>query len=143
MMRILSFLVVIFFCNTALAQRQGIKGQLYWVNGNQMPGPEKTHIPRHGVAREIYVYELTSLPYVEMKDGFYKKVHTRFVKSGFSKPDGSFKIKLPPGRYSVFVKENKGLFANIFDSENNISPVTVESRKYSWITITIDYQAVY
>lgn len=142
-MRLLFFLFIIFFSITAHAQRQGIKGQLYWVYGNQMPGPEKNHIPRQGIAREIYVYELTSLPYVEMQDGFYKKVHNRFVKSVFSKPDGSFKVKLPPGRYSVFVKENKGLFANIFDSENNISPVTVERRKYSWITITIDYQAVY
>lgn len=140
----LYLVVLLLGVSTALqAQRQGIKGQLYWVYGNQMPGPEKRHIPRQGVAREIYIYELTSLPYVEMEDGFYKKVHNRFVKSVFSKPDGSFKVKLPPGHYSVFVKEDKGLFANIFDSENNISPVTVEPKKYSWITITIDYQAVY
>ena len=144
MRRELFFVVVFFLCSPCVqAQRQGIKGQLYWVHGNQMPGPEKKHIPRQGVAREIYIYEVTSLPYVEIQDGFYKKVHSRFIKSLFSKPDGSFKAKLPPGHYSVFVMENKGLYANIFDAENNISPVTVEPKKYSWITITINYEATY
>jgi len=137
---ILVLLVIPYFSQ---AQRQGIKGQLYWVHGNQMPGPEKRHIPRQGVAREIFIYEVTSAPFAEMENGFYKKIHSRFIKSTFSKPDGSFKVKLPPGDYSVFVKENKGLYANVFDSENHISPVTVKPRKFSWITITIDYEASY
>ena len=127
----------------SIAQRQGVKGQLFLVTGNQMPGPDKVHIPRKGTVREIYVYELTNIAEADKEEGFYKKVHTKFVKSMFSKTDGTFKIKLPPGNYSLFVKENKGLYANIFDSENNISPIIVKSRKYTWMTVTIDYEATY
>lgn len=123
-------------------QGQGVKGQLYWVTGNQMPGPEREQIPRQGIAREIYVFELTNRSDVEEEDGFYK-VHTRLVKRVFSKPNGTFTIRLEPGRYSVFVKENKGLWANLLDSENNISPVTVTRGSYVWITISIDYSAAY
>lgn len=124
------------------AQRQGVKGQLYWVTGNQMPGPDRDQVPRQGIAREIYVFELTNRSDVEEEDGFYK-VHTRLVKRVFSKPNGTFTIRLEPGRYSVFVKENKGLWANLLDSENNISPVTVTRGKYVWITISIDYSAAF
>lgn len=123
-------------------QGQGVKGQLYWVTGNQMPGPEREQIPRQGIAREIYVFELTNRSDVEEEDGFYK-VHTRLVKRVFSKPNGTFTIRLEPGRYSVFVKENKGLWANLLDSENIISPVTVTRGSYVWITISIDYSAAY
>ena len=92
----------------SIAQRQGVKGQLFLVTGNQMPGPDKVHIPRKGTVREIYVYELTNIAEADKEEGFYKKVHTKFVKSMFSKTDGTFKIKLPPGNYSLFVKENIG-----------------------------------
>ena len=126
-----------------IAQQQGVKGQLYLVTGNQMPSPDRKHIPRKGVVREIYIYELTNVAEVDKEDGFYKKVYTKFVKSQFSKADGTFKIKLPPGKYSLFVKENKGLHANLFDSENNISPFTVERKTYTWMTVTIDYAATY
>ena len=128
--------------STAMAQ-QGVKGQLYLVTGNQMPSPDRKHTPRKGVIREMYIYELTNVAEVDKVDGFYKKVHTRFVKSQLSKVDGTFKIKLPPGRYSLFVKEDKGLYANLFDSENNISPISVERKAYTWMTVTIDYAATF
>ncbi len=128
---------------TIIAQRQGVNGQLYLVTGNQMPGPDRKHIPRKGVIREIYIYELVNMAEVDQEDGFYKKIHTKFIKSQFSKADGTFKIKLAPGKYSLFVKENKGLYANLFDSENNISPFTVERKTFTWMTVTIAYAATY
>ena len=130
-------------CQISMAQRQGVQGQLYWVTGNELPGPDRKHIPQQGVAREIFVYELATPSDVLLENGFFKKVYTRLVARGLSKTNGSFKIRLDPGYYSVFVKERDGLYANVFDSDNHISPVKVEPKKYSWITISIDYQAAY
>ncbi|MFN5169663.1 MAG: carboxypeptidase regulatory-like domain-containing protein [Cyclobacteriaceae bacterium] len=141
-MRVLFVVLLAMLPSLLLAQRQGVKGQLYWVTGNQMPGPDRNQVPRQGIAREIYVFELTHRSQTEEQDGFYK-VHSRLVKRAFSKADGTFTIRLEPGRYSVFVKENKGLWANLSDAENNISPITVTRGKYVWITITIDYSAAY
>ncbi len=124
---------------SAIAQRQGVQGQLFWVNGNLTTETEKKHIPQHGMVREIFVYELATPSEVELEEGLFVKVHTKLAARGFCKVDGSFKIKLEPGRYSIFVKEDKGLYANVFDNENHISPVTVLPRKYSWITISINY----
>jgi hypothetical protein len=135
--------VLVGMINLTVIAQQGIKGQLYLVTGNQMPSPDRKPVPGKGVVREIYIYKLTNMTEVEQEDGFYKKVHTQFVKSQFSKADGTFKIKLPPGRYSLFVKENMGLHANLFDSENNISPFTIERKVYTRMTVTINYAATY
>ena len=140
----LLFVVLIFSTfHTLRAQQQGVNGQVFWIYGDQMPGPEKRANPMQGVVREIHVYELTTLADVDQGNGFFKKVYTRFVASTLSKEDGTFKIKLPPGKYSLFVKEEKGLYANLFDSDKNISPITVKPKQYSWMTITIDYEATY
>jgi hypothetical protein len=51
---------------------------------------------------------------------------------------------LPEGQYSIFVWEDgKGLYANGFDGQNNIFPVTVQKGKVEPITITVDYMAAY
>lgn len=141
MKRLLFYLLFTTLYHTSMAQRQGVKGQLFWVNGNLISESKKKHIPQQGVTREIFVYDLATPSDVELDDGYFSKVHTKLVARGFCRSDGSFKIKLEPGRYSIFVKEDQGLYANIFDNENHISPITVEPKKYSWITISINYKS--
>src|SRR6187551_2087675 len=128
---------------SAEAQKQGIKGQVFWVSGNQMPGSGKVKSPQQGMSREILVYPEVKLADTKQSDGFFTEIQGKPVACALSKADGSFKIKLPPGNYSVFVKESKGLFANLFDGQGIINPVKVKSKKYIWITLTVDYEAVY
>lgn len=78
-----------------------------------------------------------------MENGFFKDIKTRFITSVATKADGSFKLRLPPGNYSVFVREEKGLFANLFNKDNVINPVAVKERQYSWMPINVDYEATY
>ena len=127
----------------AEAQKQGIKGQVFWVSGNQMPGPGKKITPQQGIVREVVVYPEIKLKDTKQTDGFFTDLHGAPVATILSKTDGSFSIKLPPGNYSVFVKESKGLFANLFDGQGIVNPVTVKPKKYTWITLTVDYEAAY
>ncbi|HEY8937821.1 MAG TPA: carboxypeptidase regulatory-like domain-containing protein [Cyclobacteriaceae bacterium] len=126
------------------AQREGIQGEVFWVSGNQMPGPGKVSSPQQGVVREIYIYEVTRLQDAEQgADGFFTSIKKPLVTKTSSQPDGSFHVKLPPGEYSLFVKEEKGLFANLIDNDGKINSVLVKPKKYSYITIAIDYEAVF
>ncbi len=123
--------------------KEGIQGQVFWLSGNQMPGPGKSISPQHGVTREIIVYKAATLKDVEQSDQFFNNVKTELVTKAMSKVDGSFKIKLPPGKYSVFTQEPKGLFANIIDKDGCVSCVEVRPKKYAWMIITVDYEAAY
>jgi hypothetical protein len=139
------FLILAFFGIVQFTKgpKEGIQGQVFWVSGNQMPGPGKSIPPEQGVTREIVVYKAATMQDVEQKDLFFTSVKTELVTKALSKSDGSFKIKLPPGRYSVFTQEQKGLFANIIDQNGCVSCVEVRPKKYSWVAITVDYEAAY
>ena len=141
----LLFLILISFQSTDLAvcQRHGIKGTVEWISGDQMPGPDKPESPVMGIQREIWIYEPVFYTNTNVDGVFFFEIPTRLVKKVTSKSNGRFKVKLPPGEYSIFVMEEKGLFANSFDSQNRINCVKVTHGKMTEISIRVDYEAVY
>jgi hypothetical protein len=143
MRKLILLLLLVSLLETATAQKQGLEGQVFWLSGNQMPGPDKKRNPDQGISREVYIYNATALTDATQDGTFYSDIKTAFVTRFTTNPDGTFKVKLPPGKYSVFVKEQKGLFANLFDGNGCINCVVVKPKKYTWITITVDYEAAY
>ncbi|RRA98987.1 hypothetical protein [Larkinella rosea] len=123
---------------------QGICGTVIFKSGNHMPGPSRPQPKGQPVVRDVLIYELTKIDQTEATDdGFYSKIKTKLVKQVKSGKDGQFCVSLPPGSYSVFVREEKGFYANLSDGQNNIYPVTVEKDRRSTITVDITYQAVF
>lgn len=139
------FSVILFFIFTSCGSlnQQGIVGQLDWVTGNQMPGPDKKPVARQGVVREVHIYELLNQSDVESDGVFIKKVNRPLVKTVVSDSNGNFKVSLPPGSYSILIKEANGLFANQFDQNNNIQPVIVKEKGFCRVNIIINYEAAY
>ena len=140
---ILLSIIGIFAIVPAHAQRQGIRGEIFWVGGNQMPGPGKEATPKLGVQREVHIYKVTTVKNEGQTGPFFNNLKAEFITKVQSDDDGSFKVKLPLGEYSVLVKEPQGLFANLIESNGKINPVTVQSKRFTWLTITVDYEAVY
>lgn len=134
---------IILHSTITCAQKQGIKGQVFWLSGNQMPGPGVQRPAQQGIIREIHIYKVATMDDVVMDNNYYSQVKTDLVAKVISGKDGYFKVRLPPGEYSVFTVEPKGLFANMFDVKNRINPVVVRDRKFTWITVTVDYEAAY
>lgn len=146
-MRILSvFLVLLGIAATALAQaQQGIRGTVVFKSGNQMPGPGRKPPAGKPVRRELFVYEPTQIAQMTTRqDGFYEAVQTKLVKRTWSDKQGRFRITLPPGQYSVLVREpNKGLFANVFDGDMHAFPVEVKPGRFTTVSLEINYAAAY
>lgn len=128
----------------ATAQKQGIKGKVEWVSGNQMPGPNKPEAHPQGIKREIYIYQATAITQTSQQDAvFFSDIKTQRVRKIRSKKNGNFRVRLPAGKYSIFVKEPHGLFANTFDGQNCIQCVQVNSGEYATVTIQVNYEAAY
>ncbi|MEZ4903469.1 MAG: carboxypeptidase regulatory-like domain-containing protein [Spirosomataceae bacterium] len=135
----------------ALAQtprlKQGVCGKVLWKAGNQMPSPDNKNILAKGspVVREIYIYELTTEKQTISSEeaGFYKAVQTKLVKKVTTDKKGKFSVRLPDGYYSLFIKEEKGLYANQFDDAMNINPIQISKGKWVKADFIIDYAAVY
>ena len=126
-------------------KKQGIEGYLYKVSGNQMPSPDKKPAPPLGIKGTLYVYELTNVSQAVKKPGssFYSSVSTKLIKKVQTNNKGYFNIQLAAGRYSVFIKKDSVLYANRFDTQNNITPVEVKAGKMTKVEMRMDYNAVY
>jgi hypothetical protein len=123
--------------------KQGISGFVKEVSGNQMPGPGRKLPEPTAVQTTIYIYEATSLSQVKGEGPLYTSVLSRLVDSVASDEKGQFAVSLEPGNYSLFAKVDGKLFANVFDTKNNITPVTVEANKVSEVSILINDKATY
>jgi len=144
--------VSVFFIITTLSsftfifcKRQGIKGQVFLVKGNQMPSPDIKPAAPTPLQTTIYVYELTNTSQVQQvpQSSFYSAINSKLVKQVMPDKKGYFKISLDPGNYSLFIKKGDLFYANLFDDKNNIAPITVEKKKFTEINIKADYDAVY
>ncbi|WP_242921291.1 carboxypeptidase regulatory-like domain-containing protein [Pontibacter liquoris] len=125
---------------------QGIKGQVLWVAGNQMPSPDAPQSSgRRGIQRTVYIYELTNASQTTTTAGvFHTNIQTRLVTQVATDANGNFAVSLKPGKYSLFTKEEeKGLFANQFDGEMNIFPVEVQRGQVTSVEFLINYNASY
>jgi len=131
-----------------LTRRQGIVGEVRWVEGNLMPtiGDTSLYERARGIplVRDIYIFRAVKREDVVSGGGsFYKLVNGNLVGRLKTKKDGKFQADLPPGKYSIFVMEEEGYFANIFDGENYINPVTVQANRFTEIKILVNYKAYY
>ncbi len=125
---------------------QGISGVVLWQSGNLMPSPDAPSATSKGspVQREIYIYELTNQKQTDASTmPFFSKISTKLIAKVKTGKDGKFKIKLPVGYYSLFTKEEKGLYANQFDDAMNIFAVQVTRHAWTNVSFLIDYQAAY
>lgn len=123
---------------------QGICGTVIFKSGNHQPGPNKPGASGRPVQRELLVYELTNLGQVEAgDDGFYNRINRKLIKTAKSDRNGKFCISLPVGQYSLFVREEKGLYANLSDGQGNIFPIDIKKNRKSTSTIEITYAAVF
>ncbi len=121
---------------------QGIEGVvLFWEGDFMPPGPGGSITP---VERELFVHAPTRHSDVTQEgDGpFFSEIRSNLVARAWSDVAGRFRILLPPGTYSLFVREGNLFYANSFTNEY-IFPVTVERRRMTSVTFDITYLATF
>ncbi len=110
-----------------------------------MPSPDRAPSVPKGIKATVLIHELTNLSQVTrvQQSAAYTAINSKLVQTVESKEDGTFKIKLPPGKYSLFIKTETGFYSNGFDAQNNIQPVEVVKKKMSKVELRLDNAAVY
>ena len=128
-------------------EKEGITGMVTEQSGNQMPmkNAPKASPSFQGIQTTVFVYEPTHISQVNRLENslVYTAIHTQLVASVETDSAGRFTISLPPGSYSLFVKQGKRYFANMFDTNNNISLFTVEEGKFTEVKLTVNSKASY
>jgi len=145
---IIALLLVAVGCKSSLSttsDKQGVTGAVYWMEGDFMPRiGEKPGGSRQPIVREILFYGPVDASSLGTENGpIYKRLPIEPIARVSSNKNGTFRISLPVGTYSVFTKEPDGFFANRFDGNGIINPVEVKAGAFSEIVIEINYKAVF
>jgi hypothetical protein len=107
-------------------------------------GTESKNDPKgKPVKRTIRIYPLIKISDMSVEDGLVKSLAAKPITEIETDESGKYSLQLSPGRYSIFTVEEGGLFANIFDGEGNVQPVTVKEGEWTLLDIVINYKAVY
>jgi len=117
--------------------KQGVRGYVRELKGNQMPSPGRPAAKGRGIPEEICIYALVNLSQVEPtpKECFYKAVHGRLIKTIRSDSTGFFETSLDTGRYSLFIRLGNLYYASLTDQYNNLAPITVEDSRLTNIDL--------
>lgn len=121
--------------------QQGVAGIVRFWEGNFMPGAKLGQITP--VIRNLYIYEKTSSDDVEEVDrgGFYSNISTNLVAELKSDNSGFYQQELPPGKYSIFVKENDLFYGNLIGVDS-IMPLEIDENSVATMNIDITYKSV-
>jgi len=134
-------------CNVLKPESEGVRGQVFWLEGNQMPSISEdgslVRKEKQAIQRTIVIYPLTKLQDAQLEDGLFKSIASDPIKVVNTDENGKFSTKLEPGAYSFFTKEEEGLFANRFDTDGNIQPVYISTGEWIELEILVDYRAAY
>ncbi|RYY07250.1 MAG: hypothetical protein EOP43_03815 [Sphingobacteriaceae bacterium] len=144
-----TFLLFIFMLMAAINPKsvqkikQGICGTILLKQGNQMPGPGRVLSAGQPVARKVLVYQLTNVNQAQSNGTIFTGIKTALVAQTYSNSKGYFELKLPAGKYSVFVLEKEGLYANYFDGKGSINPIEVVKDSINCKDIYLTNKAVF
>lgn len=139
---------IIISCKPYKPEGQGITGTITWLEGNQMPmmtedgKPDSKQGPT-AIQRMVRIYPLIKFSDLKMEDGLFTAVAEKPISEVETSESGKYSVQLSPGRYSVFIVEENGLFANIFDGEGNVNPVTVKENEWTLLDVVVNYKAVF
>ncbi|QKJ30950.1 carboxypeptidase regulatory-like domain-containing protein [Mucilaginibacter mali] len=139
-------IIFLFACSglrSAGQVKQGIEGYVYLLRGNQMPSPGKPISKGRGVARDIYIYQPTSTGQTTGNRPAFTSIKTKLIAQVKSDSAGHYFVKLPPGDYSVFIKEGACFFAAESDGSGTLNPVKVNTNIVTLKNLTITLNATY
>ncbi|WCT11458.1 hypothetical protein [Mucilaginibacter jinjuensis] len=123
---------------------QGLSGYVYRESGNQMPSPNrKTRKPK-GLKCDLYIYQPTTLQQTVGSNPVFTSVNSKLVTIVHSDSTGYYIVKLPAGRYSVFIStDKKSFFADESDGSGTLNPAEVIADKVTARNFTLRLGAVY
>lgn len=93
-----------------------------------MPSPGRPQSKGRGVSRYVLVYEPATTKNTTGTGTVFTHIKTRLVARAKSDSAGYYAIKLPIGKYSVFISEGKGFFAAESNGEGVLNAVEITEK---------------
>lgn len=127
------------------ASKVVVTGKVQRVIGNQMPSPDLENEEPGGFSTTVFFFEPTlmntGMPTGEQ--GVFLMTNKKLVAKVLAEKNGSFKLKIRPGKYSVLLGKEGQYYSNISDLEGLINPIQINKRTQFPIVLRADWGAIY
>jgi hypothetical protein len=123
---------------------QGIKGHVLLENNTAMPLKGSAKQKGSPIATMVYIYEAVNVHQLIGQEGNYAKgIKARLIKQVRSNNTGKFKIRLAPGKYSIVLGYQEGVYIPYFSGNTGVAFVEVLKHQYQEIDLSIIASSIY
>ena len=123
---------------------QGIKGHVFIENNTSMPLKGSSKQQGRPIATVVYIYETANVNQLIGQEGNYAKgIEAKLIKQVRSNNAGQFKIRLAPGKYSILLGYQEGVYIPFFSGNTGVAFVEVSKHHYQEIDLRIMASSIY
>ena len=117
---------------------QGIKGHVLLEKNATMPLKGKTKQKGLPISTMVYVYEAANLNQLIAQEGNYAKgIQAKMIQQVRSDSAGKFKLRLAPGKYTIVLAYQEGIYIPFFSGNSGLAFVEVSKHRWQEIDLTI------
>ena len=117
---------------------QGIKGHVLLDNNTSMPLKGSAKQKGRPIATMVYIYEAANMNQLIGQEGNYAKgIEARLIKQVRSNNAGKFKLRLAPGKYSIVLGYQEGIYIPYFSGNTGLAFIEVMKHQYQEIDLSI------
>jgi hypothetical protein len=123
---------------------QGIKGHVLLENNTAMPLKGSAKQKGSPIATMVYIYEAANANQLIGQEGNYAKgIEARLIKQVRSNNDGKFKLRLAPGKYTIVLGYQEGIYIPYFSGNNGLAFIEVLKHQFQEIDLSIIASSIY
>ncbi len=123
---------------------QGIRGQVLVEKNASMPFKGTAKQQGRPISTMVYIYEAANINQLIGQEGQYAKgIAARLIKQARSNHAGKFKLRLAPGKYTILLGYQEGVYIPYFSGNTGIAFVEVLKHQWQEIDLTIIASSIY
>ena len=117
---------------------QGIRGHVLLGNNTSMPLKGSSKQQGRPIATVVYIYETANVNQLIGQEGNYAKgIQARIIKEVRSDKSGKFKLRLAPGKYTIVLGYQEGIYIPFFSGSTGVAFVEVSRHQFQEIDLRI------
>lgn len=117
---------------------QGIRGHVLLEENAMMPLKDRPKHLGRPIATMIYVYDAANVDQLIAQEGNYAKgIQAKIVKQIRSDKAGKFKLRLAPGKYTIVLGYQEGIYIPFFSGNTGVAFVEVSRHQFQEIDLRI------
>jgi len=123
---------------------QGIKGHVLLERNANMPLKGAKGQKGHSISTMVYIYEAATMSQLVGQEGqFAKGIEAKLMQQVRSDKAGKFKLRLAPGKYTIVLGYQQGIYIPYFSGNTGVALVEVSKHQWQEIELTIIASSIY